>query len=496
MRFGVLVDGQMSKRRLVPRHRDFDRVIAEIDGWLRAGYPDLVRSTATTTTDDGVHRLAIDLHPAADPAELTATEDGRVSLSAATLAVGPGYERLVRRIVERLGIDFSIDWIPDPHDAAAGIVVDPSAPMAGSPAERAAVERTHLAWLGWALHQAVDGRRLGVGAVSLATPPGLRYSTDGALLTRLGPRDDAWLERALAEPRVAIDVWPWWADATDARSIFERALSLMWTEVRWRGAGDPDEGRIQDEVLRLFRRAYPLDPGLPYPWREWRDLLHSRNVDDPQVRVVFERARQVDPTVPFIGYRRLPVTVEQGGWSLEVPGSFAERRTDEEWWGGEAGRSITLAGIVTGEPGRPMGADAFLQQVAANLGSDVLEHREGPKVGRAHLGVADESGIQVAILDGFMAVPGRGAAVRIVIHDASDWEWAIEMWRALVPAPSQTRDRIEVPAPTAVLDGPSDGAAAATVATTRQSPASIGRTDGAEGPAHRLRRPSLAGRGR
>ena len=36
-------------------------------------------------------------------------------------------------------------------------------------------------------------------------------------------------------------------------------------------------------------------------------------------------------------------TISHEGWALEIPGSFAERRTPEEWWGGGAGRRITLA---------------------------------------------------------------------------------------------------------------------------------------------------------
>ena len=45
---------------------------------------------------------------------------------------------------------------------------------------------------------------------------------------------EAWLESAIADPRVALDITPWWADATDARYLLNRALTMMWLEVRWR----------------------------------------------------------------------------------------------------------------------------------------------------------------------------------------------------------------------------------------------------------------------
>jgi hypothetical protein len=38
------------------------------------------------------------------------------------------------------------------------------------------------------------------------------------------------------------------------------------------------------------------------------------------------------------------------------------------------------------------------------------------------------------VLDAFSAVPGSGAAIRIVFDDPADWEWALATWRALAPA--------------------------------------------------------------
>jgi hypothetical protein len=37
------------------------------------------------------------------------------------------------------------------------------------------------------------------------------------------------------------------------------------------------------------------------------------------------------------------------------------------------------------------------------------------------------------VLEGFSAVRGRGAAIRIVFDDSADWQWALEMWRTLIP---------------------------------------------------------------
>jgi hypothetical protein len=137
---------------------------------------------------------------------------------------------------------------------------------------------------------------------------------------------------------------------------------------------------------------------------------------------------------PLVGYRREPIRILHEGWELDVPGGFSERRTEDEWFGAEAGRSITLAATQTGTVAGPMGADEFLQQVAPDLGADALTHRSGELVGRARLSTDASSGVEVGVLEGFSAVRGLGAAIRIVFDDSADWQWALDMWRALAPA--------------------------------------------------------------
>jgi hypothetical protein len=144
---------------------------------------------------------------------------------------------------------------------------------------------------------------------------------------------------------------------------------------------------------------------------------------------------------PLVGYRRRPVSIIHEGWELEVPGAFAERRTEDEWWGGEAGRSITLAATETGTDSGPMAAADFLRQVAPHLGHDALTHEDGELIGRARLSTDASSGLEVGVLEGYSAVRGRGAAIRIVFDDSADWQWALEMWRSLAPARAEAISR-------------------------------------------------------
>ncbi len=413
------VSGQASRRGLILRQPSAERLLADVDAWLRAEYADVLCSLVHRVRPDGVLTLAVELHPAAPAMLIEATDAGRVVATAETTFAGPGYHRFAGRVLERLGLELSITWSSDdPWDVTFG--------------ERAAVEQAYLAWLGRQLVIARAAVASGRSGLHLGLPPGTRFATDGAILTALGPRDAAWLEAAVADPRVAIEVTPWWADATDGRYLLNRALCLMWREVRWRPPAVEEEAALLDEVHRLLTRAFQIEPDAAYPWPAWHELAKARGITDQMARQVADRAARA-PEHDAIGYRRNPVVVSHGGWALEIPGFFAERRTDDEWWAGGNGRSITLAATETGTAYGPMSADEFLRQVAEDLGSEALHHRAGRVVGRARMATDTTSGVEVGVVDGYSAVAGSGAAIRITFDDPEDWRWALDTWRALAP---------------------------------------------------------------
>lgn len=444
--------GQAGRRGATRRVPNAATLLGDIDGWLPEATGDaLVRHVPGARRADG--SIEITLHPAARPILIEATDQGQVVITAMTVPVGPGYHTYVATLLDRLGDEHGITWakLATPAPGASGRVASAAPAEGAEPAsidptgafgsgDRHDAERGHLGWLRTALTAVRDARRQGATGLHLATPPGVRFTFDGAVATVLGPRDDTWLERALADPRVAADVWPWVADAMDARYLMGRALSLLWLEVRWRTPSGPDETRVVDDLLGMLRRAYPLEPALPWPWRAWRELFELRGEPDPATRALLDRSAGplADGTsadsAPQVGYRRNPVTITHEGWALDVPGSFSDARTVEEWSGGEAGRSVTLAGTETAEGGHPMSADRFLQQVSSHLGRDAIEHDDGVVRGRAKLASDPSSGVEVATVEGFSAVRGRGAAIRIEIDDPQDWKWALDTWRGLRPA--------------------------------------------------------------
>jgi hypothetical protein len=426
MGLGISVTGQASKRGPLRRTPTPDQLAEQIGAWLHDNAPDTLRGTRLGRIEPDSPALLVDLHPAAEPVRVVVSGEARVSVTAPTASIGPGYYRYLGQLLGRLGEEIGISW-EEPGDDGR-----PGGHFGRGNEDRPEVVRRHLLWLRDTLLGVREAGERGLGPVQLCRVDGDRYEFDGVLATVLGPRDETWLARAIADPRIAIDIWPWWTDAMEARYLLDRASCLMWTTVRWRVPADEHEAAVFDEVNRLLQKAYPLDPSLPYPWREWCQLIELGGPAFRGSDLIRDRAAAAQG--PLIGYRRQPVTIVHAGWALEIPGTFAERWSDGEWWGGEAGRSVTLAAVDTGDHDRGVSPERFLRQVAAELGEDALSHRSGPVVGRARLGVDPSSGVEVAVLEGYSAIVGSGAAIRVVIDDPADWEWALGMWRSLAPA--------------------------------------------------------------
>lgn len=429
MALGIRLVGRAAKRGLIQRIPPGRTIARDVESWIRAEYPDPVQAIGIVDRPSGDAALEVVLHPSAGPFELVFEDSGRATVTAETEAAGPGYHTFVWRLLGRLGTDLAIAWTTD--EGPPGEIA-PAEPL--PPPDRATIEREHLIALRAALGRIRAGHRGGRSLVPLRLPGETRFSGAGVLASPMGPRDATWLDAALADPTVAIDVVPWWSDAMNARYSLDRALSMMWTEIRWRRPASPDERAVVDAVLRLLRRAHPLDPALPYPWREWLELIDVGDVREPLRDFVKTKAQAVPAEAPLVGYRRSPVLVVHEGWGIEVPGSFSERRTAEEWFGREAGREITIAAVPTGHGRSALRPEAFLDQVAGEFGASVLRHDDGGVVGRARIDTDASSGLSTYVLEGFSAVVGSGAAIRVEFDDPEDWSWAVDRWRGLRPA--------------------------------------------------------------
>src|SRR5262249_28178300 len=101
----LLATGLVPKRRLIPSQLPPHRLLAESEAWIRAEYPDGVRTTAIGTAEKGVWELAVSLHPAASDVVISAAEGGEFGIRAWFPPVGPGYQTFVGRLAQRIGAE-------------------------------------------------------------------------------------------------------------------------------------------------------------------------------------------------------------------------------------------------------------------------------------------------------------------------------------------------------------------------------------------------------
>ncbi len=272
--------------------------------------------------------LAFALHPIAPPVVLE-LRGPRITVEAETLAVGPAYDAHVRDVVGALAREL-------------GLVQ-----LGATPEEGTAEERS-LAFL-----------RREAARATPETGPHLigdfehhRYP-EVALATLLGPRDEAWRGRVVANPIEGRDAFPWFRDG--AEHLRGRALSLLWHQVRFREPISEAEEDLCESVLEDLRSAYREDPRLDYPaeaWDEVSKLLGGRL--RPPSDVLSRDARTAPPGIRGrIGYRRL--TVERGvgaGFSIRFPGALAEEEREDGIWAGDLERRIHVAGVFA-DPDAP-----------------------------------------------------------------------------------------------------------------------------------------------
>jgi hypothetical protein len=250
--------------------------------------------------------------------------------------------------------------------------------------------------------------------VALGLPVDHGFTHPGPVLTPTGPRPREWLTAADR------DFFPWWAPEPDAAFYRSRALAMLWCEFPWRPPLTEDEGELTDQIAADLEMAHSLDPAGPLPWAEWAEVLaaiagdrHGFTVQgiEPELKAeVFRRAAAITPA-PRTGYRRYPVRVALGdGWTVEVPGSFADgwEADGRTWVGWDDRRRLTVR--VGG------GADSFAPGFAE---------------------ARDDAGRPVWRLAGVAQANGcEPLAYRIDLADLADRDWAETVWRSLRHTPS------------------------------------------------------------
>lgn len=367
----------------------------------------------------GLERVALTLHPAAEPLTVVCGAAGRWVAEANTVTAGPGYHGHVCQILGALTDSLGIVWDPSG---------DPTGYFARR--DRAALERAMLEWLAQVAGQILAIEDAKPGSIQLSLPAEARFTHRGFIATVLGPRDRAWVERAAQDASQCADVFPWWHEGEGAEALRGKALAAMWIDVRWRPAVQDVERTQMAQVVRWLEGAHALDPQLELPWREWAELqafLGEESLLTTRTQLRAEAAPRAEP----IGYRRQSVRVTlSGDWSIVVPGELAERWDERGTWvGWDATRTLWFNSLeLSGSPS----AEATLEELEKTSGAaPELRLDRGPLLLRASVRSDEEEGRPVTVIEALAALESHAAIATMVLADDADREWALDTWASL-----------------------------------------------------------------
>ena len=403
-----------------------DQVLGAIASWIHTHCAEVLPATRQGTVDN-FPSLFCSLHPGAEEIELSLIDGEHLVASANTSTVGPGYHVYLCSLLQALGKDLDVAWQPATEDGDYGdeanffFTGNQQNVFDEMPCWLAALARTFF-----------DGEfDSDSSAVHLCMGMGLHFESDQPAVTPLGPRSLEWLKAVSQDGYRGRDFFAWWEPGLNAEYFRDRALTQIWSDVRWRPPSNDSERALLRQVVNSLHTAYRLDPDLEYPWAEWAEileLLDSTGQDADWVRTLAK-------SPPALGYRRRPVKMLlPGAWSIKLPGSFSDFEMDgngdfeavdpprEVWF-----TAFSFDGQLS--PGE------FAKRRQETLkGDPELQRNTESYVAKASIKqVSRESGNSHFLLQSSNLCATRRSVLTIVYTEPHDREWAIEAWKSLTP---------------------------------------------------------------
>lgn len=428
-----------------------DDWLEQVAAWLEGHEEEPLMLCHRGANDAEQPTLFVHLHPCAEEMEISVPTPGVCAVAAKTSTVGPGYHIFVCNLLHELGKQFHLSWDePGDDDDDDDDNGDDDAQIGDETGyffhgDAALLRQEMLRWLS-ALARVVteNCRRDAVSIRMVSMPLDYSYPAQSGIVTPTGPREPEWFERMVENPEEGIDFFPWWPDEIGAAFFLGRAVSRLWQEVRWRTPITEEEGELLMDVHLDLERAYHLDAAAPIPWREWHELLGYLNEyfgyaefqhEESLEEIIRDRAERADPETPAIGYRRGPVQVMlTGGWSVVIPGEMAEEWEDggETWSAWHGGRTVWFTSwSVQKEDDSVLSASEILNSRTWPEDGEMIEHADGPLLGRAMFLECEENGQTMWNLKAYSAVEGNFALCNIYLQDKDDLLWALEVWKSL-----------------------------------------------------------------
>jgi hypothetical protein len=420
-----------------------DRRLTRIEArdWL-AGAAVWFESVGDSVLDAQVMRnsedkpvLVVLFHPSSPPLEVRLGATGKVRVAATTTPAGPGYHQHLCGTLRQFAADFGFSWVADDCSDPTGFFATRN---------RGSLEQAFLRWLA----AASAGKPRYIGLSGTRT-----YHYPADVLTPLGPRTREWAAAVAAEPHRGGDFFGWWDADLTPRFYRNRALARLWCDFTWRPPLTDSEGEIADQIANDLATAFKMDPAAELPWAEWLDLLTAIEADEdgfcvtPPDRVLsvelWKRAGPVaaepkpNPAAgPHVGYRRYPLRVMlDGGWSVQVPGDFAEEWDGQRnWTAWNRTRTVWFRRVGFTKPGGspPTAAEALdLGKRSLPDGEPVAGLQSADVCSTAVYGPVEEDGRTVWRLSGMAGAAGQLVVCHVYSETPADREWATHVWQSL-----------------------------------------------------------------
>lgn len=388
----------------------------EIASFLRAAQGVFRAATERTLDEHGRALLVLAVHPAAEPMRVADLGAGEISIEANTGTAGPGYHEYVTELCRTMAEALGITWTS---------ITDESSYFESR--DRKALEEATLIWLRTAANEALSLHARGMKGLQLSLPEGTLFEHTGVVATPMGPRDHGWLVRTAKDPRAGIDAFAWWESGQGASTLRGAALSAMWIDVRWRKPIIALERELLERILGWLDLGQSLEPEADWPWREQSEIFEFLGENSLRATRVHLRASALAPSAP-IGYRRNPVRVNlSGGWSMRIPGEFAERWEEPgAWVGWDASRSLWFSSI---EVRGAESSEATMEALPPLDGEgELLASEHGELLSIARFARGDEDGTPVIQLRAQSAFGSHAAIGTFILLREEDRDWALETW--------------------------------------------------------------------
>lgn len=374
------------------------------------------------------------LHPAAEAVEFAFVAPNGLQVSATTSSAGPGYHIYLVSLLKNWAREFQASW-QRPEDDSPDFGDETGYFSSGDESQ---VFDSMTNWLQKVARLFFDGTvdRDATG-IALSLSPDAYFESDAPAITPLGPRTREWLRETAQDGARGRDFFAWWAPVLNAEFFLGRALNLMWTKIRWRTPVDDAETDALKMAADSLARAHQLDPHLPYPWAEWREILELLKANPPERELVLANAHGQ----PAIGYRRGNVVVTlPGGWRIRVPGSFSDFELSKhgDLFALDPPREIWFTSFRFRETLKPPAFESVVKKMRES------QHQYFEETGQyAAMATVNkkkrETGEEYYEMNTMNASLASQAVLTIVYARADEEPWAVEIWKSLC-APGHKED--------------------------------------------------------